>query len=147
MNINMCYRHCHWLLQLPDSGHCHYQLLENTVQCTWKPSCTRTWSVGLSIVPSEVDCIYECGYVGIVYSWQFLGVVDFTTLTPLPLPVSCKLSFSVFCLNMPLSSVLAFALESPNNFFVWILGIGQIHAEFFIKVVFCNKFVLLILRQ
>jgi hypothetical protein len=49
-----------------------------------------------------------------------LDVAKFTTLTPLSLLISCKLSFPIVGLKM--SSLPTLAFKSPNKIFVWYLG-------------------------
>jgi hypothetical protein len=50
----------------------------------------------------------------------FLDVAKFTTLTPLSLLISCKLSFPTVGLKM--SSLPTLALRFPNKIFIWYLG-------------------------
>jgi hypothetical protein len=112
---------CHRLLQLPESGQCQDRLLEN---CTSggpiRESNLVSGRVQSDWVSSHLKskCIYECYYVGILCSWQFLDAIEFTTLTPVSLPDSYKLSFAVFSPNMPIYSASTSALESSTDFFV-----------------------------
>jgi hypothetical protein len=51
---------------------------------------------------------------------EILDVAKFTTLTPLSLLISCKLSFPIIGLKM--SYLLTLAFTSPNKIFMWYLG-------------------------
>jgi hypothetical protein len=51
---------------------------------------------------------------------RFLDVAKFTTLTPLSLQISCKLSLPIVGLKM--SSLPTLAFKSPNKIFMWYLG-------------------------
>jgi hypothetical protein len=56
---------------------------------------------------------------------EFLGVTKFTSLTPLTLLISCKLSFPIAGLKM--SSFPTLALKSPNKIFMWYSRNYQIY--------------------
>jgi hypothetical protein len=56
---------------------------------------------------------------------RFLDVATFTTLTPLSLVISCKLSFPVVGLKM--SSIATLALKSSKKVSCGICGIYRIH--------------------
>jgi len=47
-------------------------------------------------------------------------MANFTTPTPLPLLISCKLSFPITCLKIP--SLPTFALKTRNKIFMWHLN-------------------------
>jgi hypothetical protein len=80
------------------------------------------WSIWMWIFPSRDVQVYlwmlRCGSV-ILWIMRFSDVVKFTTLTPLSLLISCKLSFPIIGLDM--SSQLTLAIKSPNKIFVWYL--------------------------
>jgi hypothetical protein len=51
---------------------------------------------------------------------RFLDVGKFTTLTPLSLLISCKLSFPV--VGLKISPQPTLALKSPNRILIWYFG-------------------------
>jgi hypothetical protein len=51
---------------------------------------------------------------------KFFDVTKFTTLTPLSLLTSCKLSFQI--VNLQMSSIPILAMKSPNRIFIWDIG-------------------------
>jgi hypothetical protein len=59
--------------------------------------------------------IYECCDVGkiLLSEMRFLDVAKFTTLTPLSLLISCKLSFQI--VSFEISSLPTLALKSPKK--------------------------------
>jgi hypothetical protein len=57
----------------------------------------------------------------VLLTTKFLDVAKITTLTPLSLLISCELSFPI--VGLKISSILTFALKSPNRIFVSYLGI------------------------
>jgi hypothetical protein len=50
----------------------------------------------------------------------FLEVAKFTTLTPLSLLASCRLSLPI--IGLKVSSLHTFAFKFPRKIFVWYLG-------------------------
>jgi hypothetical protein len=57
----------------------------------------------------------RCGNI-VLLTLRFLDVEKFTTLAPLSLLISCKLSFPIAGLKM--SSLLTVALISPDRIFI-----------------------------
>jgi hypothetical protein len=59
---------------------------------------------------------------------KFLDVAKFSTLTPLSLLISCKLSFPV--VGLEVSSLAYFGIESPNKICLWyLLHLSNTHSN------------------
>jgi hypothetical protein len=61
----------------------------------------------------------QCGNVELLRI-RFFEVEKFTTLTPLSLLASCRLSLPIIGLKM--SSLSTFGLKTPNKILIWYLG-------------------------
>jgi hypothetical protein len=79
--------------------------------------------VNLTAFPSDVQeslRMLQCGNI-VLWTLRFLELAKFTTLTPLSLLISCKVSFPIVGLKM--SSLPTLAVKSPpNNIFICYLG-------------------------
>jgi hypothetical protein len=75
----------------------------------------KIWSIWLCIFPSDVQVNWltlQCGNI-LLLAIRFLDVAKFTTLTPLTLQISCKLSFPI--VGLKTSSLPTSALKSRNK--------------------------------